>query len=391
VRVAAAEILAARGAPSAVPVLLPLVEAPELDTRIRAIRALEGAATPEAATRAVEFFENSEPPPREQLLQMADALFALTGAAGDTRLLPLLQVWLTGTDFEQRTIAARRLGAVQGARALPTLHELLFDGNPQVRTYAAQSLGKLGRGESVPALQRALDDRDPAVRREVAAALALIKDRAIVDVVSFLVSDMDEDVRLCAARALANVNHADALEGLRLALGDRDPRVRLAAFRGLIGVDGNSALREWPRVLGWLDPGEVPALARENAASFQSFLEAAVEHARPEIRVAAVQATQALGKTDRLALLARLVQESPQLDVRLSALATLLREQGGAARPMLHDLVNDAELAIRRAAMAALADVGDPSTVEVLRAYLVDKDEAIRIGSAAAIAAVLTR
>jgi len=390
-RVAAAEILATHGAPAAVPVLLPLVEAPEFDTRLRAVHALEGAATPEAATRAVEFFENSEPPPREQLLQMADALFALTGAAGDQRMLPLLQAWLMGTDFEQRTIAARRLGAVQGARALPTLHELLFDGNPQVRTYAAQSLGKLGRSESVPALQKALDDRDPSVRREVAAALAHIKDRAVVDVVSFLISDMDDEVRLSAARALANASHVDALEGLRIALDDRDPRVRLAAFRGMIAIDGKSALQQWPRILAWLEPGELPALARENAASFQSFLEAALASPRPEIRAAAVAATDALGKTDRLALLARLVKEDPQLDVRLAALAALLREQGGAARLMLHDLANDPEPSVRRAAIEALADVGDASTVDVLRAYLVDPDEAIRIGSAAAIATVLTR
>lgn len=390
-RVAAAELLASHGNPAALPVLLPLVESPDFDRRLSAIRALAGSATPEAATRAVEFFENSEPPPPAQLLPMADALFALTGAAGDARLLPLLQVWLTGTDYEKRTIAAHRLAAIQGARALPTLHELLFDGNPQVRTYAAQSLGALGRSESIPHLQRALDDRDPAVRREVAAALARIKDRAVVDVVAFLVSDMDEEVRLSAARALGNVSHEDALPGLRIALGDRDPQIRLAAFRGLLAIDGRSALQEWPRILGWLEPLVLPQLARENAASFQSFIEAAVAAARPEIRAAAVQATEALGKTERLALLARLAKESPNLDVRLAALDRLVREQGGAARLMLHDLANDPEPGVRRAAIDALSNVGDASSVEVLRAYLVDKDEAIRIGAAAAIATLLTR
>lgn len=391
VRTDAAVELARRGNRAATPVLLPLVESEDFDTRVRAIHALAGVATSEAVTKAVEYFENSEPPTRAQLEPLVDALFELSGAANDTQLLPLLQSYLTGTDPVLRILAVKHLAGLQGSRALPTLHELLFDGHPEVRKHAARALGRLGQSESIPHLQRALDDRDPDVRRLIAAALAGFHDRAVVDVVAFLVSDFDDEVRVSAARALANARHPEALPALRIAIGDRKPEVRLAAFRGMLAIDSATALKEWTRVLGWIESAALQDLARENAASFQTFIEEALKSGRPEMRIAALDATLALGRTDRLTLLGTVVKEHSHLDVRLGALTRLVAEQGGSARLLLHDLSNDVEKAMRIAAIETLAEVGDASSVEVLQTYLADGDEEIRVTAAATITSILTR
>ena len=390
-RSAAAELLASRGVAAAVPVLIPLLEDPSLDRLLAALKALAGAPTPEAVAAAEDVLTQREPPPPADLVKISDAVFAVHAAAGSSSLLPTVHGFLRGTDADLRIVAVRHLGGIHGPRALPNLHELLFDGNPEVRKGAARALGDAAQTESLPHLQRALDDRDPSVRRAAAEALASIRDMAVVNVVAFLVTDSDPEVRASAARALAGAHHASGLPSLRLALGDRDRPVRLTAFRGILATDPGAARSEWPRVLSWLEPGDLGELAKENGASFLPFLETAVAHGRDLVRAEALAATAHLSKTERLGLLARLAREGAHLDIRLLALRLIVEEQGGSAAALVQDLTGDPEPAVRRAAMQALGRVGPRPAADTLQAFLVDGDEGIRITAASAMLAILFR
>ncbi len=392
VRMGAAEQLAAAGDKSTVSMLIAQLGNADKAVALRALRALAGTPTPEARKAARTLMENTEQVPQEHFAAVLDATLAIFAAAGDTQLLSLMQRFLTGTDAVLRNTVVRHFGKVQGPRSLPTLHDLLFDGNPAVRKGAAEAIGDTAQSESIFVLKRALDDRDQNVRRETARALARIHDKAVVGVVSFLVSDRDVVVRRAATEALLGTRHMSALDGLRIALNDREPDIRLIAYRGLLTLAPSDAKREWRGILNWIEPEGLTDLTREFGANFLPYLEAALANARPEIREGAVRAAGLLGKVDRIGMLGRVVLEHSKVDVRLAALKRLVAEQGKAAYPLVRDLTRDGELAVRRAALGAMACVGErPAAADDARAFLVDGDEGIRITAAATITAVLSR
>jgi len=295
----------------------------------------------------------------------------------------------------------RHLGRIHGPRSLTNLYPLLVDGYPQVRLGAALAIGDLAQSESIPRLQAALNDGLIDVRRAVVQALSRIRDKAVVDVVAFLVSDPDDAIRTSAMEALVQVHHSSALPSLRIGLSDRKEAIRFIAFRGMMKIAPDAAVEEWPRLLNWLSATQMTALVREFGKPMLPLIERALGHSRAPVRQAALAATVAFDKIDRLGLLAGLVRSTEFGDVRLQALRMVIDEQGPAAVALLLDLARDPDLAVRRAAVEALgaaghaaAQAGDVAATDVitaLQAALMDGDEGVRIGAAASILQVAGR
>ena len=173
----------------------------------------------------------------------------------------LVWILLTHDDSETRAAAARALSALRDLRAMePFFQALSGDESPQVRVEAARGLAHIGRDRAEGQLLLAATvDEDAAVRAAAVRSLGNLKTTWTArQLVSILSSDPDSQVREASAFALGEIRAAIALRPLLEARSeDEVETVRLAAGR---------ALRMWS------DPGLLSILqesreARERAAA----------------------------------------------------------------------------------------------------------------------------
>jgi HEAT repeat protein len=255
--------------------------------------------------------------------------------------------------------AVRRVvrDALKRESAIPVLLEALRDGDASLRNELRAILK--AQGETLrPHLAPLLDDEDAGFRKQLVPLLAGAGD---LDTLAAWTRDTDEIVRLQAIAELGR--HADApdvvVPALRAALADDQPLVRAAAVRGLAGFPAKA-------------PDFVEDVARRAADSHAGVRAAAVgalvelgAPAHPFIR-------RELGVKDsrrRLAM-ARALREGgddvlpmievaakdPVTAVRVAAIEALGRHPGGMKR--LEKALNDTELDVRAAALAALEELG---------------------------------
>jgi HEAT repeat protein len=201
-----------------------------------------------------------------------------------------------------RLDAALFLGDIgkRAAPATPDLTRALTDQSAEVRAAAASALGMIGplAVDAVPALCDALVDGDDAFIRSVSAwALVLIED-ATPEAIDFM------------AR--------------RLAEGEEEERDDMASVLGFFGE------RAVARVLPHL------------------------EHAEPEVRVAAAGVLEDVGEPSSAAPVADRLAREPVEDVRV-ALVEALGEMGTEAEAALELAQEDPSPAVSRAAQRALA------------------------------------
>ncbi len=271
----------------------------------------------------------------EQAALAAGALASLPGRSAERRLLHYLGL-LDGTDRERVVWLLDGLGTplraqhqlgdrrwwrrLEGARLLDALAApgpsgdaaamqlipLLHDAEPSVRSAAATAIGRIGGPQHVPALLAAIAG-DGGVGPILGAQVLLgLGDRATP--------------AMCALLEQPLTEAADVA-------------------RGKLALD---------------------VLAHHGDASSAAAIVAAIGHARPEIRLAALQAAA------RRRLRAALSGALATLDTRdASAL--------GAAQ--------------RVAALRVLAEVGEPSALPALRGALVDPEFAVQLAAAEALAA----
>jgi aminopeptidase N len=234
-----------------------------------------------------------------------------------------------------RALVAEELGRRTGDPAAARILEMMATADAfwGIRAEAAEALGRVGGTAAWAALRVCLADRDSRVRSKAAAALGGARGDAesIVALRERFESDSSPFVRAEALRALARVQAPDAAELARKALGADSPQEILRA-----------------RALDAL---------------------ADLEH--PEATSIAIEWTR-YGKPT---------------DARIAAAAVLARigEGSRAARERLVEMLEDRNFAARRAALAALRDLGDPTTAGALEARAkVDADGRLRKAARAA-------
>jgi HEAT repeat protein len=301
--------------------------------------------------------------------------------------------WLNDPEGRVRLAAAELLRVSPVPRAVAALGRVLGDPDPAVRAAAASALGASGEKDAVLPLLGHLDDTLPQVRRSVVMALARIADkRAVVPLIG-KVQDSHPTVRHAVARALGALADPRAASALVLALRDSEESVRIAALEALGRLkDGPAALA----IIGLLG-----------------------EDQRPAVRAAALEALTRIGTTEALdAVIAQLGREDPESGS--SAVREALAELGKQALPRLsrclvgqppQRLADGCALALAdigtkeaaptivdalrrgvvrpRAALGALAKIGDPSTLPTVLEHLADPDPFVRRAAIDATAALL--
>lgn len=367
VRQHAALALGRRGDRRAAPALIELIAAGGGEDRywypgFNAAAYLSRIRDPATAPPLVALLTSNRPNVRSCA---ARALGYLKAEQAEGALLTLLDDAVPAVRAE----AAGALGRLRAAAAVEPLIAALADGASDLRAAAAEALGRVGETPQAAvappasdavriagALVRLYDDGEFAVRVAAGLALVRIDDERGALILARALADDDKQNRERAATAISTVflSSPRLVPVLVNALDDPEVRVRLYVADALGRIGGDAAV---DALLARLDDREnlraiIQALGatKDERALPQLIVHLDDEH--PAFRSAAVAQVADSAIPNRAELLAARLGD-PDRQVRLSAIAALVRIKAVAALPALEQLVDDADPQV--AAYAALA------------------------------------
>ncbi|HEY9721418.1 MAG TPA: HEAT repeat domain-containing protein [Oscillatoriaceae cyanobacterium] len=177
---------------SAIPDILPLLEADAPDERLRAAEALIRLLDKRGWPVLFEILRGED--------RHGDSMVAALRDLGD--LSSALTSFVGDDQYQLRRDAAELLGTFGDTRAVPHLLDALRDINPWVRGAAAYSLGRLKDRRAVRHLLTASEDSSSWVRQCAIRALGLIGDTKALRTLERFLFDADADVAAAVQEAL---------------------------------------------------------------------------------------------------------------------------------------------------------------------------------------------
>jgi HEAT repeat protein len=382
VRLAAARLLARRGAREATAAATTWLADPAPRERLTALLVLrEAPELPDEARRAVErALRNGDVTTRLVGLEL---LAARPSPSSFAAVVALLDDELG----EVRLRALRALAAIGDAHASLPVARRLGDVDRGVRVEAAATLGVLGDRRVVPALLRQLDERALEPRAPAVDALARIGDPSAVPTLARLAARAPrDDLARRAALALGAIGTPAAVDAL-LALA-REPRgadeVRAALARA-----GAAAV---PRLARELDAGS-PTSARLAAEALGRIGDRRATGALASVvargsgaRVAALEALGRLADPAAVPTLAHVALEGEVPELRVLALDALEATADARALAVVPRALGDADPTVRARAARLAGALGAPEAAPSLALRLGDEDASVRGAAAGALA-----
>lgn len=340
-----------------------------------------------ASGAMVEFLSDLE------LTVRAEAAGAL-GRMGKHAARPLIDEALNSPDKDVRSNAAKALVAI-GEPAVPEMIEAVKSGKPTQKVGAATALGELGTTRAIGALIGALSAKEQEVRLTCRDSLVTLGSEAVEPLIGGL-TNKSPFTRRHSAEALGELADARAAAPLLAAMGDEHRQVRLAAMYAVGKVKDpiatepllaelKSADREFREAaavsLGQIaDPRAVPLLV----ASLDDPVEAVRE-----------QAAAALGRiqpTDPAVLASiETVVASPDEGARRAAVFALGQIGNPSSVPVLDqrlDAAVEPSVKVRRRAAAALGRIGNPVAIPSLIKAFGDEDWRVNYAAQEALASL---
>jgi HEAT repeat protein len=408
---------------SAVAILRDWLDDPDPDTRATAATALGDIGDASARDGLVRALSDATPEVRR-------AATAAVATLGGDAAVPALLGALDDPDARVRVGAVEALGRLGDARALVPLAGLVRDDAPDVREAAMRALGQLGDARALPSLEQGFADAKEPVRLAAAGALGQVGGAEAARVLTRVLAGTDTRLARAAVAALGNLDDAPATGALIAALdqewlrdaatealwaqADRGP----AAAEGVVGALARAITtsNDGPRTNALAD-----ALLRvSTTASIVAATRALLAHDPPSENIlAALAATgvpeAALPLFERLAAsdeagrdailrtieayFRRVPGDGRAADPLLDALAgatppqqvvlvrMLQHVRADRSLPALRKLLASERSDLRRAALGAIAAIGDPDGARALGSLLDAGDPGTRSAAADALAA----
>ena len=321
----------------------PLGEAPNMRDRDEDYRGRNGTQFSAADNeKLLAGLASADPCVRELSLRL------VAGQRNNETVNAALLTRLASPEAAMREVAAFGLGLSQPMSSIDPLIAALRDATSHVRANAAWALGRIDSGHALASLIGLFHDTDPRVREAaVVAAGRIDSSSSVAALMRVLQSDESPRVRRVAAWALGQKEAREAVDVLGTALGkESDPRVRemivwalgnsrgrgaTAAITNALRRDDDDAVRE---TAAW-------ALAELNDRNAAEALGAAAESDRSS----RVRGTAAWGIGQ-------------------------LRGEGGKAPAGLLKVLRDDDQDTRLKAAWALGQIGDPASLDAIRAAL---------------------
>jgi HEAT repeat protein len=279
---------------------------------------------------------------------------------------------LDNQNKEVQIRAAQALVAM-GERAVPSLIEAFADENRDIRTGVAETLVAMGSPSVMP-LIAALQDPRPDVRTGAARTLGRVGDTRAVNPLIQVLGDANSGVRIAAAEALGYVGSPVAVEPLILASHDPDGDLQRWALRALGYIGDERAVAALTEEMGSDDYSvrtvAIEALVEIGRPSIPSLVEA-LSHPSRDIRTGAAECLALTGWTP-----ATNEEKIPFLIAREEWIE--IAGMGGAVLPALGHFLSDADVDVRMGAVTALSRIGGSMSVEPLIRALGDEDAMVR-------------
>jgi HEAT repeat protein len=304
---------------------------------------------------------------------------------------------------QQRQDLIEAMGRLR-EKALPVAEAHVADADPEVRIAVAKILGRLKSGKALTALEPLLEDKEPSVRLAAVKSLRLlvvVRKKRAVALLKERLGDPNVECLSVAAEAIAETSYPEAaatsqalLEGEPVRASTLVARQRLRQdgsgaghlFRALSSADGairdfalekvlpagtelagplvarlrSEALAEIVR--GWAGPVGDLAVAKSSAPALAEKLRAA--KTMDDVIALATQLGAGEALRTRMAGDVRTAGPAPCWE------AFWLARARGAAREALAVQAEEGDTPKRRAAVAALAVLGDPESVAILMRLL---------------------
>jgi HEAT repeat protein len=334
-------------------------------------------------------------------LDVVSATLQLLAATDVDVVAPLVDM-LRMDDADLRVQAALALGHRRDPRAPAALLGALGDGDENVRFHAIESLGRLRAAEASEALTAIAQTRDFFLAFPALDALARIGDGRVVDRLLPLLDD--ESLQAAVIDTVGQLGDESVVDPL-LALLDLPAPPTAAVAQALAAVHdrapAGAGARVRDRIRGAMRPARMqhvldavnrPVANPRALALLAGCLEGTAAHraltrllGTPEAREEALQALVADGSAVVDILLEQLT--APDLDVRRAAVVALGRIGDRRATPMLAAaLVREPSLLAEIA--EALGRIGDARGFEPLLRLLGHEELAVRQAAVTAVAAL---
>jgi HEAT repeat protein len=341
VHASALSALAAREDSAARAVVVEATHAENVEIRLSAVLALLHARREEGFSAALAVLPSIED--RAALASLVDAL----GESHDARALETLQALLDNSDRESHLHAIAALGELGVAAASARLERLLELGSAEEFQAAAQALIKLQPERALAKLRGALSSSDEERPLLALAAIAGLDSPDVVPLLEEQLHSGDDTRAVTVLRRLARKPVPELETELAEFAASADPSLRRPALRALERLDTPSAHATAER-LAALEPGpgsrSLVALARDHSEAAQAELLQGINDPAQRVNTLNIVAELAPASTLR-----SVVAEADTFGV-------------------------DA----KRDWIQGLAQRGDPSFSEVLRAALHDEDQGTR-------------
>ena len=329
----------------------------------------------------------------------APAVRAL-GRIGDPDTQPALARAASDADAAVRSEAAVAIGLFGDPSGLETLTTLAGDAQARVRLAAAIGLSRIDDpGIELP-LAALLRDDTPVVAVMAFAALSRVKRPAFaVDALLERQADENSRVALGAARALAAL--ASARRGVdfpsRMKIRRRMvelsrsefPELRILAAQSLAVPSGASEVGALGRLVD--DPHPLVRIQAVRSFSFPGapidpYLRKTLEDPDDRVVLATVDSLPRLADETAIDVLARLIiyDERNWLRERAVRLLPLINSTSAAA--MAHSLSNDESVAVRLASAGLVLGHADPKSLEIANRLTADAESAVRRAAVPALA-----
>ena len=313
--------------------------------RAAAAPALGLVASPAARTRLIELVRDEQPYVRVAAVSVLPA--------GDEQFGPILGTALLDESPSVRAAAAARLKE-NVAEFGPELIGCLSDSSAEVRRAVVEGFPYGGGDELEEAVCALVDDPDPAVVRALANTIRHWSTPRRVEARLRLLEHGDAIVR------------AETLSGAAFSMSD--------AFV-------EPVIRRFSDIPSYARPTAVGAIGGCHGAGIHEFLAGRLEDADPKVRAAAVEA---IGRRRDVALLANVlaVVDDPS-EAAAEALGVALTEFGDlVSRETVRELLASERAMVRRAAAAAIGNLGRHGDEAALLLLLADPDAGVRLAAA---------
>lgn len=297
---------------------------------VRALAA-EGLAKLDGGRRSARFRQALD----DQAALVKEAVLKGLGKSADVSIVSLVEPLLQDPEVRVRVAAAEalcRFGRKQGCGLLERLGKAP---NPDERGAAIRALVDLQGAQVLPILIEASQHTQPSIRGVAAMGFGHVSKPEVITVLSRLLRDPLPPVRVAAAVSLGQLHGLDTISPLRKAIAEEpDASVRAFVIGGLL--EQGERFDELS--------GQISALINTKELAVRTALARALGRASKENHAAAHSVVMSL-----------FADTMPR--VRIAALKSMAKIDGGGALPVLKQGLHDDDDAVRATAGGELLHV----------------------------------